>query len=46
MEHIFKAVRDIVEDIEDVVVVFPLHMNPEVKTIIRLFRKSSKDRAY
>ena len=33
MEHIFKAVRDIVEDIEDVVVVFPLHMNPEVRKL-------------
>jgi UDP-N-acetylglucosamine 2-epimerase (non-hydrolysing) len=27
------AVRDIVEDIEDVVVVFPLHMNPEVRKL-------------
>lgn len=33
MEHIFKAVRGIVEDIEDVVVVFPLHMNPEVRKL-------------
>ncbi|PTK30158.1 non-hydrolyzing UDP-N-acetylglucosamine 2-epimerase [Staphylococcus hominis] len=33
MEHIFKAVRDIVKDIEDVVVVFPLHMNPEVRKL-------------
>ncbi|MBB4832898.1 UDP-N-acetylglucosamine 2-epimerase (non-hydrolyzing) [Staphylococcus hominis] len=33
MEHIFKAVRDIVEDVEDVVVVFPLHMNPEVRKL-------------
>ena len=33
MEHIFKAVRDIVDTIEDVVVVFPLHMNPEVRKL-------------
>ncbi|MEJ7514611.1 UDP-N-acetylglucosamine 2-epimerase, partial [Staphylococcus lugdunensis] len=33
MEPIFKAVRDIVEDIEDVVVVFPLPMNPEVRKL-------------
>ncbi|OFO38999.1 non-hydrolyzing UDP-N-acetylglucosamine 2-epimerase [Staphylococcus sp. HMSC070D05] len=33
MEHIFKAVRDIVEYVEDVVVVFPLHMNPEVRKL-------------
>ena len=33
MEHIFKAVRDIAEDIEDVVVVLPLHMNPEVRKL-------------
>ena len=33
MAHIFKAVRDIVEAYEDVVVVYPIHKNPKVREI-------------
>lgn len=33
MTHIFKAVRDIVEAYEDVVVVYPIHKNPKVREI-------------
>lgn len=33
MENIFKAVRRIVEEHEDVVVVYPMHKNPKVRDI-------------
>lgn len=33
MENIFKAVRRIVEEQEDVVVVYPMHKNPKVRDI-------------
>lgn len=33
MENIFGAIRKIVEDFEDVVIVFPIHMNPAVRAI-------------
>nr|WP_263315073.1 UDP-N-acetylglucosamine 2-epimerase (non-hydrolyzing) [Mammaliicoccus sp. Marseille-Q6498] len=33
MENIFKAVRRIVEEHEDVVVVYPMHKNPKVRSI-------------
>ncbi|MDT3993578.1 UDP-N-acetylglucosamine 2-epimerase (non-hydrolyzing) [Mammaliicoccus sp. H-M34] len=33
MENIFKAVRQIVEEHEDVVVVYPMHKNPKVRNI-------------
>lgn len=33
MENIFGAIRKIVEDFEDVEVVFPIHMNPAVRMI-------------
>lgn len=33
MENIFGAIRKIVEDFEDVEVVFPIHMNPAVRAI-------------
>ncbi|MFU1767854.1 non-hydrolyzing UDP-N-acetylglucosamine 2-epimerase [Mammaliicoccus sciuri] len=33
MENIFKAVRQIVEEHEDVVVVYPMHKNPKVREI-------------
>ncbi|PTE24299.1 UDP-N-acetylglucosamine 2-epimerase (non-hydrolyzing) [Staphylococcus equorum] len=37
MEHIFKAVRDIVDKYEDVVVVYPVHKNPKVRSIADLY---------
>src|SRR5699024_4037831 len=37
MEHIFKAVRNIVEQNEDVVVVYPVHKNPKVRQIADLY---------
>lgn len=33
MENIFKAVRNIVDEFEDVVVVYPMHKNPKVRNI-------------
>ncbi|WP_342387685.1 non-hydrolyzing UDP-N-acetylglucosamine 2-epimerase [Salinicoccus bachuensis] len=33
MENIFSAVREIVEDFEDVTVVYPIHKNPKVREI-------------
>ncbi|MDT3959236.1 non-hydrolyzing UDP-N-acetylglucosamine 2-epimerase [Staphylococcus kloosii] len=37
MRHIFKAVRRIVEQYEDVVVVYPMHKNPKVRTIAQQY---------
>ncbi|MEB6570984.1 non-hydrolyzing UDP-N-acetylglucosamine 2-epimerase [Staphylococcus auricularis] len=37
MTHIFKAVRRIVEDHEDVVVVYPVHKNPKVQTLAQQY---------
>lgn len=37
MVHIFKAVRDIVEAFEDVVVVYPVHKNPKVREIAETY---------
>jgi UDP-N-acetylglucosamine 2-epimerase (non-hydrolysing) len=37
MEHIFKAVRRVVEQYEDVVVVYPMHKNPKVRTIAQQY---------
>ncbi|WP_340297533.1 non-hydrolyzing UDP-N-acetylglucosamine 2-epimerase [Staphylococcus coagulans] len=33
MENIFKAVRRIVEEVEDAVIVYPMHKNPKVREI-------------
>ncbi len=33
MENIFSAIRDIAEAFEDVEIVYPVHMNPKVRTI-------------
>ncbi|HAS74361.1 MAG TPA: UDP-N-acetylglucosamine 2-epimerase (non-hydrolyzing) [Clostridiales bacterium UBA8960] len=33
MENIFGAIRKIVDDFEDVLVIFPIHMNPAVRQI-------------
>ncbi|MCE4995614.1 non-hydrolyzing UDP-N-acetylglucosamine 2-epimerase [Staphylococcus xylosus] len=37
MSHIFKAVRDIVDTYEDVVVVYPMHKNPQVREIADIY---------
>ncbi|WP_309306712.1 non-hydrolyzing UDP-N-acetylglucosamine 2-epimerase [Staphylococcus rostri] len=33
MDHIFKAARRVVDEVEDVVVVYPMHKNPKVRDI-------------
>ncbi|REH82502.1 non-hydrolyzing UDP-N-acetylglucosamine 2-epimerase [Staphylococcus felis] len=33
MEHIFKAARRIVDEVDDVVIVYPMHKNPKVREI-------------
>lgn len=33
MENIFKAARRVVEEVEDVVIVYPMHKNPKVREI-------------
>lgn len=35
MENIFKAARRIVEEVEDAVIVYPMHKNPKVRDIAR-----------
>lgn len=32
MEHIFTAIRDIAEEFEDVEVIYPVHLNPKVRS--------------
>lgn len=39
MENIFSAVRDVLKDHEDVEVVFPIHLNPKVRTIAKAIFK-------
>ncbi len=33
MKNIFKAIKRIVDDFEDVQVVYPIHLNPKIRTI-------------
>ncbi|MCE4966928.1 UDP-N-acetylglucosamine 2-epimerase (non-hydrolyzing) [Staphylococcus chromogenes] len=37
MENIFKAARRIVEEVEDAVIVYPMHKNPKVRHIARQY---------
>lgn len=37
MENIFKAARRIVEEIEDAIIVYPMHKNPKVRDIARQY---------
>lgn len=37
MENIFKAARRIVEEVEDAVLVYPMHKNPKVRDIARQY---------
>ena len=37
MENIFRAVRDIVHEFDDVEVVFPVHLNPKVREIAKKY---------
>lgn len=42
MENIFKAVRDVVNNFEDVEVVFPVHLNPKVREIASKYFANEK----
>ena len=35
MRHVYRAIRSIVEEIEDVEVIFPVHRNPKVREIVQ-----------
>ena len=35
MRHIFKAIKRIVEEFEDVKVIYPIHMNPKVRDVAK-----------
>lgn len=37
MEHIFAAVRKIIEEYEDLALVYPVHMNPKVRSIAQRY---------
>lgn len=37
MENIFKAARRVVEEVEDVVIVYPMHKNPKVREIAQRY---------
>lgn len=43
MKNIFKAVKRIVDDFEDVQIVYPIHLNPKIRNIAdKVFGKSHK----
>lgn len=43
MKNIFKAVKRIVDDFKDVQIVYPIHLNPEIRNIAdKVFGKSPK----
>ena len=35
MRHVYRAIRSIIEEMDDVEVVFPVHRNPKVREIVR-----------
>ena len=35
MRHVYRAIRDIIEELDDVEVIFPVHRNPKVREIVR-----------
>ena len=35
MRHVYRAIRSIIEQMDDVEVVFPVHRNPKVREIVR-----------
>ena len=35
MRHVYRAIRSIIEELDDVEVVFPVHRNPKVREIVR-----------
>ena len=35
MRHVYRAIRDIIEQLDDVEVLFPVHRNPKVREIVR-----------
>ena len=35
MRHVYRAIRDVIEQMEDVEVIFPVHRNPKVREIVR-----------
>ena len=35
MRHVYKALRQLVEEFEDIEVVFPVHRNPKVREVVR-----------
>ena len=35
MRHVYRAIRDIIEQLDDVEVIFPVHRNPKVREIVR-----------
>lgn len=39
MHHIFKAIRDIVNEYKDIVVIYPMHKNPKVRDVASQYLK-------
>ena len=35
MRHVYRAIRSIIEELDDVEVIFPVHRNPKVREIVR-----------
>ena len=38
MRHIFRAIRKIVDEFDDVKVLYPIHLNPKVRDVALLKR--------
>ena len=35
MRHVYQAIRDLLNDFDDIQVVFPVHKNPKVRQVVR-----------
>ena len=35
MRHVYQAIRDLINEFEDIQVVFPVHKNPKVRQVVK-----------
>ena len=38
MINVFKAIRKLIDEYQDLALVYPMHMNPKVRDIAKIFR--------
>ena len=37
MENVFKAINRLVEEFKDIVIIFPMHKNPKVRELAKVY---------